>query len=137
MSEGQNKSRVISFRISEDEYENVEKISWRHGFTSVSLFAREATLTSESSEPARFQMDIELNRLWRRIEAITITIERLTAYIGALLAPPHEEDGADDQEQGSQALGNALDTVARALGLLLAARKRLLTIPDVLTHSQQ
>lgn len=137
MSEGQNKSRVISFRMSEDEYRAIEIVSWRHGFTSVSLFAREATLTSQSSEPARFGLDVELNRLWRRIEAITSTIEKLTAYAGMVLAPLPQEGEAEEQEHCFESLARSLDTVAKALGLVLATRHKLLTMQPVLMRSEE
>jgi hypothetical protein len=83
--EGQIKSKVVSFRISDDEYESVETASEKHGFASVSLFARAATLKCFSFEPVNTPLDVELNRLWRRIEILTSALEQITARLGASL----------------------------------------------------
>ena len=79
MSEGLIKRRIISFRLSDDEYASVEEASRKHGFPSISLFARSATLTCHSTEPILSPLDVELNKLWRRIEAIVATLERIAA----------------------------------------------------------
>jgi hypothetical protein len=83
--EAQIKSKVVSFRISDDEYESVETASQKHGFASVSLFARAATLKGHSFESVHTPMDVELNRLWRRIEALTSALEQIAARLGASL----------------------------------------------------
>ena len=83
--EAQIKSKVVSFRISDDEYETVETASQKHGFASVSLFARAATLKGHSFEPVHTPLDVELNRLWRRIEALTSALEQIAARLGASL----------------------------------------------------
>ncbi len=83
--EGQVKSKVVSFRISDEEYGTVEAASQKHGFCSVSLFARAATLNGYSFEPVHTPLDLELNRLWRRIEVLTLALERIAAQLGASL----------------------------------------------------
>jgi hypothetical protein len=78
MSEGR-KCRIISFRLSDDEYGAVEEASRKHGFQSISLFARSATLTGHSAEPVHSPLDVELNKLWRRIETLTAALEQIAA----------------------------------------------------------
>jgi hypothetical protein len=80
MSEEDIKSRIISFRVSGHDYEVVEEASRKHGFTSVSLFARSATLACKSTEFVHTPLDIEINRLWRRIEVLTTALEQIAAH---------------------------------------------------------
>jgi hypothetical protein len=80
MSEEDIKCKIISFRVSDQDYYTVEEASRRQGFTSVSLFARSATLTCNSSEPVHSPLDVEINRLWRRIEVLTTTLEQIAAH---------------------------------------------------------
>jgi hypothetical protein len=86
MSEA-TKCRIISFRVSDDEYWAVEEASRKHGFSGVSLFARAATLACNLSEPVHSSLDRDINRLWRRIEAVTKALEELTAHAGVALNP--------------------------------------------------
>ena len=85
MADSQIKSKIVSFRLSDEEYQGVEDVTRKHGFASVSLFARSATLKCDSSEPVNTPLDIELNRLWRRIEALASAIEQITAKLGVSL----------------------------------------------------
>jgi hypothetical protein len=82
MSEGHTKSKIISFRVSENEYGAVEEASRKHGFASVSLFARSATLMRDSSVPMQFPLDAEISRLWRRVDVLTTALEQITAHLG-------------------------------------------------------
>lgn len=77
--------RIISFRLSDDEYGVVEAVSRKSGFMSVSLFARSAVLAQQSAEPVHSSLDVEINRLWRRIEALTTALEELAAQAGVAL----------------------------------------------------
>ena len=79
------KRRIISFRVSDHEYEAVEEMSRKQGFVSVSLFARSAILTSDSSEAVHSPLDIDINRIWRRIEVLTTALETLTTHLGGVL----------------------------------------------------
>lgn len=87
MSEGRTKCKIVSFRVSDDEYGAVETVSRMHGFTSVSLFARSATLTCNSYEPVHTPLDVEINRLWRRLETLTTILERITAQLNLARDP--------------------------------------------------
>ena len=80
MSEEDIKCKIISFRVSDQDFYTVEEASRKQGFSSVSLFARSATLTCNSSENVHSPLDIDINRLWRRIEVLTTTLEQLAAH---------------------------------------------------------
>jgi len=79
MSKGLIKRRIISFRLSDNEYIPVEEASRKHGFPSVSLFARSATLAWHSTERVSSPLGVELDKLWRRIEAIIAALEQIAA----------------------------------------------------------
>lgn len=81
MSEGHIKCKVVSFRIADEEYEKIEELARNSGFASVSFFAREAALRSTPFEPVKTPLDVELNRLWRRMEAVTASIEHIIAQL--------------------------------------------------------
>jgi hypothetical protein len=85
MPEEAIKCRIISFRVSDQDYEAVEEASRKQGFTSVSLFARSATLAFNSSELVHSPLDVEINRLWRRIEVLTTALEHIAAHQSAAL----------------------------------------------------
>jgi hypothetical protein len=85
MSEEAIKCRIISFRVSDQDYEAVEEASRKQGFTSVSLFARSATLAFNSSEAVHSPLDVEINRLWRRIEVLTTALEQIATRRSAAL----------------------------------------------------
>lgn len=79
MPEADRKNKIISFRVSDHEYGTVEETSRKLGFLSVSLFARTSTLKCDQSEGTRSPADMEIDRLWRRIEELTKDLEKLIA----------------------------------------------------------
>jgi hypothetical protein len=85
MAEGLTKYKVVSFRISDADYEKIEAAGRRYGFTSAALFARAAALREDSPEPVRTPLDLELNRLWRRLEALSSALEQLSARMSVII----------------------------------------------------
>lgn len=85
MGEGLTKYRVLSFRLSDEEYRHVEAAGRRCGFVSASLFARAVALKRDSLEPVGTPLDLELNRLWRRVEALTSTLEQMSTRLGSII----------------------------------------------------
>jgi hypothetical protein len=81
------KCKVISFRISDQEYDSVAMKSLKHGFSSVPLFARSLTLTYNGEEPVQSPLDNEINRLWRRVEALIHAVEEITGRLGTQVDP--------------------------------------------------
>jgi hypothetical protein len=86
MSERVLKCRIISFRVSDEEYATAEEASRKQGFSGVAVFARSATLACISSDPVYSPLDVEITRMWRRIEALTKALEELTAHVGVALS---------------------------------------------------
>jgi hypothetical protein len=85
MGEALIKYRVLSFRLSDDEYKQVEAAGRKYGFVSASLFARAAALKGDSLEPVNTPLDLELNRLWRRVEALTSTLEQMSTRLESMI----------------------------------------------------
>ncbi len=75
------KRKIVSFRVSDDEFQVVDETCRKLGFSSVATFARSATLMCNSSDPVRSPVDMEFDRLWRRIDVLTTTLEELTAHL--------------------------------------------------------
>lgn len=88
MADSLTKSRIISFRVSDDEYRVVDEASKKCGFASVSLFARSATLTGNAAEPVRTPLDREIGNIWRRIDTLSSTLEQIAAHLCFPLDPP-------------------------------------------------
>jgi hypothetical protein len=85
MGDGLIKYRVLSFRLSDEEYKKVEAAGRKCGFVSASLFARAAALRGDSFEPVNTPLDLELNRLWCRVEALTTALEQMSARLGSII----------------------------------------------------
>ncbi|MFL6415711.1 MAG: hypothetical protein ACJ74Y_08585 [Bryobacteraceae bacterium] len=83
-SEAHNRCKIISFRVSDDEYCAVEAASRRHGFRSVALFARWIILTEKIDDPAQTPVDCDINRLWRRVEALMAALEGLMGQMSSV-----------------------------------------------------
>jgi hypothetical protein len=81
MSVDDTKRKVISFRLSCSEYDDVEAMSQLHGFDSVALFARSATLMSNPSESIYTTLHVEVNRVWHRLESLTTAFEHAVAQL--------------------------------------------------------
>lgn len=79
MSLNETKSKIISFRLSDAEYSAVEERSRKLSFASVSQYARSLTLACDSPDAACTPFDIDINRLWRRLEALTAALEKIAA----------------------------------------------------------
>lgn len=84
VSEPHNRCKIISFRVSDDEYSAVETASKRHGFKSVALFARSVVLTDNIDDPKHTPVDCDINRLWRRVEALIGALEELMVQVSTI-----------------------------------------------------
>jgi hypothetical protein len=80
------RTRLVNFRLSEDEYQTLKDAAIRQGARSISDFARGAILTSVSSTRGDGgQMD--LSGLERKVSDIQNTVERISGLLGN---PPHQ-----------------------------------------------
>jgi hypothetical protein len=59
------RSRMLSFRLSRDEYERAEEASRLQGYRSVALFARSAVLASTGTESGSY--DSQITELYRKV----------------------------------------------------------------------
>jgi hypothetical protein len=86
MSVADPKSKILSFRLSNAEYDAIEKASHLHGFRSMALFARSAVL---AFQPTANTSPLEVNvvQLWGRLQVLASEVENLAARLGVVLDP--------------------------------------------------
>jgi hypothetical protein len=82
MPDGETKIRIVSFRLSDAEYNAVEARSRRLCFNSVSQFARSLTLAGESCDDISTPLDRDIDRVWRRLELLTAALEKVAVELG-------------------------------------------------------
>jgi len=85
MSVFKRRTRIVSFRLSEEEYEVLKKTCLAHGAHSVSDYARSSTCrvidTNHGSHSPRVEAEIEnlsgkVNELQRELERLSQLVER-------------------------------------------------------------
>ncbi len=83
MSVYKRKSRMISFRISDEEYELLRKISQHQGARSVSDYARSALIhvNSETASPESGALEAKITRLDDELQELRTTVQRLTEIV--------------------------------------------------------
>ena len=93
MSVLKRRSRMISFRVSEDEYVGLKNLCVNEGARSVSDMARDAVqrLISKRSWPNN-QLEIVVQVLQGRIEALDVEVKRLGKTLSVQM--PHQEVAA-------------------------------------------
>lgn len=85
------RTRVVSFRISEEEYEDLMDLCAMRQARSLSDFARFATLGQSHAHVPNGQNDGTLNEVYRQLRALDGEVKRLSAlveprYFNALLS---------------------------------------------------
>ena len=83
------KCKIVSFRIADEEYLRIEELAKNSGFTSVSYFAREATLKGSPLQPANVPVNVHIERLGSQLEALTLSIDKGIAQLRAMLGMPN------------------------------------------------
>lgn len=71
--------RMVSFRLSAAEYEAADKIRSSHGYRSMSIFARSATLAFHPS--AADPYEAEMIEIRRQLDFLTEQIRRITTKV--------------------------------------------------------
>ena len=74
------RTRLVNFRLSEDEYQTLKDAAFRQGARSISDFARAAILTSVA-HPNRETGSVDLEGLDRKVSEIQGTVERISGYL--------------------------------------------------------
>jgi hypothetical protein len=72
------RTRMVSFRVSPEEYEELLATSMAHGARSVSDFARFVTLQRSSDGDGREWAQAELKELHGRVNELDSELKRLT-----------------------------------------------------------
>lgn len=77
------RSRMVSFRLSEEEYEGLKHICMTIGARSLSDIARDAVqrLLSNGTEPKSYS-DAQLRILYEKMDALDQEVKRLGALVG-------------------------------------------------------
>lgn len=86
------RTRLVNFRLSEDEYQTLKEAAIKQGARSISDFARGAILTSVTASRAEAGGQMDLSGLERKVSEIQHTVER----ISGLLATPQSHVSTQD-----------------------------------------
>jgi hypothetical protein len=87
------RTRIISFRLFEDEYHELESLCISQGIRSISDLARSALcrLAREGGMPADENLEDELWKLKNRMEGLDGQIKKLGEIVGIAAANPAEK----------------------------------------------
>jgi hypothetical protein len=83
MTELKRRTRVVSFRLSEEEHKELTSYCVSQGVRSLSDFARLATFVQFESQTISEHADTALQQIYRRLAALDREVQRLGKMIGA------------------------------------------------------
>ena len=77
------RSRMVSFRLSEEEYEGLKNVCMTAGARSLSDIARDAVqrLLGDATEK-KADSDAQLRVLYQKLDALEAEVKRLAAVVG-------------------------------------------------------
>ena len=81
MTAFRKRTRVVSFRLSDEEYEDLMDLCAIRQARSLSDFARLATLGQSQSQAAEGQPDGTLREVYRQLRVLDGEIKRLSALV--------------------------------------------------------
>lgn len=82
------RTRLVNFRLSEDEYQTLKEAAIRQGARSISDFARAAILNSVSN-PRSENGQMDLSTLDRKVTDIQGAVERISSILSRHQAQTH------------------------------------------------
>ncbi len=82
------RTRLVNFRLSEDEYQTLKDAAIRQGARSISDFARAAILTSVGNPKAE-NGQTDLSNLDRKVSEIQGTVERISGILSRVQTQSH------------------------------------------------
>ncbi len=85
------RTRLVNFRLSEDEYQTLKEAAIRQGARSISDFARGAILNSVAN-PRTENGSLDLAGLDRKVSEIQGTVEKISGFLSRPQA--HSQTGA-------------------------------------------
>jgi hypothetical protein len=94
------RSRIVSFRLSDEEYDSLKNVTVSRGARSVSEFTRSVACTKEASDGEPEKIGDELRSLNARMEALVHRIETLTCALEEKNATEDTED-TKNKNQGA------------------------------------
>jgi hypothetical protein len=74
------RTRLVNFRLSEEEYQTLKEAAIQQGARSISDFARAAILNSVA-HPHKEGNNLDLAGLDRKVTEIQGTVERISGYL--------------------------------------------------------
>jgi hypothetical protein len=77
------RTRLVNFRLSEDEYQTLKEAAIRQGARSISDFARGAILNSVTHPRSENGQQLDLTGLDRKVSEIQGTVERISGYLAS------------------------------------------------------
>ena len=87
-----SKAKIVSFRLSESEFAEIENVSRANGYRSLSLFARSAILAFGSSAENSPSHRTEVSELRQRIDIMAAELTRLSTCVRAIISTQTPED---------------------------------------------
>jgi|SRR5579862_1733778 len=76
------RTRVVSFRLSEEEYQDLMTLCATQGSRSLSDFARFATFSQFASDMTNGQADTTVQQICRKLGALDREVQRLARLMG-------------------------------------------------------
>jgi len=74
------RNRIVSFRVSDDEYQTLQRISEQQGAHSVSAYARYLACNS-FGRPSGISLTAQLELLTHRVDELDKTVARLASLM--------------------------------------------------------
>jgi len=109
------RNRIISTRVSEDEYEEVQRISRKHGAHSVSDYLRQVMMTGPGHPAAEAgTQEAEIAALQRKVEWLLHVVERSDGSggpepIGSTADAKRDSRGTEKRSPGDNGLPCGLE----------------------------
>jgi hypothetical protein len=94
------RSRIVSFRLSDEEYDSLKNVTVSRGARSVSEFTRSVACTKDSGDGEPEKIGDSLRTLNERMEAL---VRRIDTLAGAL-AKENNTDSTEDSKPETKEL---------------------------------
>jgi len=84
----QSKSRMISFRVTEEEYDRFRGVCFTRGISSVSELARAAIdmVLCQTQHPPQGALEFRVTELETRIQALSLELQKVNSHCDAAVA---------------------------------------------------
>ncbi len=92
------RSRIISVRVTQDEYEILDQVSRRHGANSVSEFLRQLIM---NSEPFALTVKTGVREVAEELDALRRKVDQLSQIVKERGTKPSNEDAAANEKSAA------------------------------------